>query len=123
MPQSCKDIRAALAFCLQNSDCIMVERNKPGDCLRPPLKYTLPTQCQQLQKGYAECKKGQIDMRKRFRGNRPISLPGQLETGSFGKGRAEDDKVGTIEEKGYMLYAGRPHKPQESKGEEDGEQR
>ncbi|KAL1596377.1 hypothetical protein SLS60_009023 [Paraconiothyrium brasiliense] len=120
MPQSCKDIRAALAFCLQNSDCIMVERNKPGDCLRPPLKYTLPTQCQQLQKGYAECKKGQIDMRKRFRGNRPISVAGQLETGAFGEGRAEkDEKLGTIEEKGYMLYAGRPYKGvQESRPEE-----
>lgn len=112
---------AALAFCLQNSDCIMVERNTPGDCLRPPLKYTLPTQCQQLQKGYAECKKGQIDMRKRFRGNRPISVQGQLETGAFGQGRREaDEKAGTIEEKGYMLYAGRPYKDvKETKGDED----
>jgi cytochrome c oxidase assembly factor 5 len=110
-----------LAFCLQNSDCIMMERNSPGDCLRPPLKYTLPTQCQQLQKGYAECKKGQIDMRKRFRGNRPISVQGQLETGAFGQGRAEkDEKVGTIEEKGYMLYAGRPYKGvEESRREEE----
>ncbi|CAI6300106.1 unnamed protein product [Periconia digitata] len=111
MPQSCKDIRAALAFCLQNSDCIMVERNSPIDCLTPPLKYTLPTQCQQLQKGYAECKRGMIDMRKRFRGNRPISVQGQLETGTFGEGRSmEDEKAGTMEEKGYMLYAGRPYK-------------
>lgn len=114
---------AALAFCLQNSDCILVERNSPGDCLRPPLKYTLPTQCQQLQKGYAECKKGMIDMRKRFRGNRPIAVQGQLETGAFGQGRAEaDEKVGTIEEKGYMLYAGRPYKAvNETKGDEDPE--
>ncbi|KAF2703759.1 hypothetical protein K504DRAFT_391596 [Pleomassaria siparia CBS 279.74] len=123
MPQSCKDIRAALAFCLQNSDCIMVERNSPVDCLSPPLKYTLPTQCQQLQKGYGECKKGLIDMRKRFRGNRPIAVSGQLEKGAFGKGRAEEDeKLGTIEEKGYMLYAGRSHKPvRETKGDEDPE--
>lgn len=88
----------------------MVERNAPIDCLKPPLKYTLPTQCQQLQKGYAECKRGMIDMRKRFRGNRPISVQGQLETGTFGQGRSmEDEKAGTIEEKGYMLYAGRPY--------------
>jgi len=59
-------------------------------------------------------------MRKRFRGNRPISVAGQLETGAFGKGRAmEDEKIGTIEEKGYMLYAGRPYKGvQDSKGDE-----
>ncbi|KAH9869513.1 hypothetical protein IAQ61_006720 [Plenodomus lingam] len=118
MPQSCKDIRAALAFCLQNSDCIMVERHTAGECLRPPLKYTLPTQCQQLQRGYAECKKGMIDMRKRFRGNRPIAVQGQLETGAFGEGRAEaDEKVGTIEERGYMLYAGRPYKSSGGTGE------
>lgn len=50
-------------------------------------------------------------MRKRFRGNRPISVAGQLETGAFGRGRAEEDeKKGTVEEKGYMLYAGRPYK-------------
>jgi cytochrome c oxidase assembly factor 5 len=139
MPQSCKDIRtlkhlrlvytcadclgAALAFCLQNSDCIMMERHTPKECLGPPLKYTLPKQCQQLQKGYAECKKGQIDMRKRFRGNRPIAVAGQLETGAFGHGRAEaDEKEGTVEEKGYMLYAGRPNKVvNETKGDEDPE--
>src|SRR5690606_41971431 len=45
---------AALAECLQNSDCIMVYRNKPGDCLRPPLNATLPTRCQQPQKEYSE---------------------------------------------------------------------
>jgi cytochrome c oxidase assembly factor 5 len=62
-------------------------------------------------------------MRKRFRGNRPIAVAGQLETGAFGKGRTEaDEKSGTIEEKGYMLYAGRPYKGvQESKGDENPE--
>lgn len=60
-------------------------------------------------------------MRKRFRGNRPIAVQGQLETGAFGQGRAmEDEKAGTIEEKGYMLYAGRPYKDvKETKGDED----
>jgi cytochrome c oxidase assembly factor 5 len=64
-------------------------------------------------------------MRKRFRGNRPISVQGQLETGAFGKGRTEEDeKAGTIEEKGYMLYAGRPYKgvkPEEGEGEGNGD--
>ncbi|KAF2175783.1 hypothetical protein K469DRAFT_510423, partial [Zopfia rhizophila CBS 207.26] len=130
MPQSCKDIRAALAFCLQNSDCIMIERHSPGDCLRPPLKYSLPNQCQQLQKGYAECKKGLIDMRKRFRGNRPIAVSRELEGGKLGSvggaggaggaGEDKDDKEGSIEEKGYMLYAGRPYKGiRETRGDED----
>lgn len=85
---------AELAHCLQYSDCVFIERNKPGDCLRPPLRDTLPTKCQQLQKSYAECKKGWVDMRKRFRGNRPISVSQELEGDASGKS--------------YQLYSGAP---------------
>ncbi|KAK4502418.1 hypothetical protein PRZ48_005843 [Zasmidium cellare] len=90
MPSSCKDIRAALAQCLQNSDCVLIDRNTPADCIRPPLKDTLPTQCLQLIHGYGQCKRGMVDMRKRFRGNQPISTSLELEG-----------------EKGKMLYAGK----------------
>ncbi|KFY38135.1 hypothetical protein V494_04497 [Pseudogymnoascus sp. VKM F-4513 (FW-928)] len=92
MPSSCKDIREALAQCLQQSDCIMIQRNTPADCLRPPLLDTLPTQCQQLKKGYGECKRGMVDMRKRFRGNQPIAM------GKLGE---------PAEKKGGQLYAGK----------------
>lgn len=85
MPSSCKDIRAALAECLQNSDCILIDRNSPKDCLSNPLVDTLPTRCQQLKHGYGECKRGMIDMRKRFRGNAPISTSVELEAGKAGK--------------------------------------
>ena len=63
-------------------------------------------------------------MRKRFRGNRPIAVSRELENGQYGKIDMEKDvKEGTIEEKGYMLYAGRPHKAvKETKGDEDPEQ-
>ncbi|KAI4166624.1 MAG: hypothetical protein LQ343_007897 [Gyalolechia ehrenbergii] len=110
MPSSCKDIRAALADCLQSSDCIIIQRNQPNDCLRPPLLETLPTRCQQLKKGYGDCKRGMIDMRKRFRGNQPIAVskelegekPGQLYAGAgFASGVKatsgdEDLKVETV---------------------------
>ncbi|KAA8567793.1 hypothetical protein EYC84_008253 [Monilinia fructicola] len=96
MPSSCQDIRAALAQCLQESDCVMVYRNKPSDCLRAPLLETMPTKCQQLKKGYGECKRGLVDMRKRFRGNQPISLSKELEGG------------GERNTGGHMLYAGKP---------------
>ncbi|KAB2569178.1 Cytochrome c oxidase assembly protein [Lasiodiplodia theobromae] len=99
MPSSCKDIRAALAECLQNSDCIMVQRNSPSDCLRPPLSDTLPTRCQQLKKGYGECKRGMVDMRKRFRGNKPVGVMSSTELDVQGK---------TDEKKGGQLYAGKP---------------
>ncbi|KAI1172845.1 cytochrome c oxidase assembly protein PET191-domain-containing protein [Nemania sp. FL0916] len=93
MPSSCKDIRAALAQCLQESECVMVHRHTAADCLRSPLDETLPMQCQQLKKGFGECRRGMIDMRKRFRGNQPITFK-KLET-------AEKDG------QGYQLYAGR----------------
>jgi cytochrome c oxidase assembly factor 5 len=110
MPSSCQDIRkspsllfcvfltvatgAALAQCLQESDCVMIQRNKPGDCLRPPLIDTMPTKCQQLKKGYGECKRGMVDMRKRFRGNQPIAVSKEIEGGA--------------QDPGHQLYAGKP---------------
>jgi cytochrome c oxidase assembly factor 5 len=93
MPSSCKELREALAQCLQESDCIMVQRNKPADCLREPLVNDLPTKCQQLKKGFGECKRGMVDMRKRFRGNVPVAYRSLEESAETGKG--------------YQLYAGR----------------
>ncbi|KAL2111169.1 hypothetical protein VUR80DRAFT_217 [Thermomyces stellatus] len=93
MPSSCKEIRDALAQCLQESDCVMVQRNKAADCLRDPLADTLPTQCLQLKRGLGECKRGLVDMRKRFRGNVPVSY----------------QKIQKADEQGsgYQLYAGK----------------
>ena len=50
--------------------------------MRPPLVDTLPTRCQQLKKGYGECKRGMVDMRKRFRGNKPIATSLEIEGGA-----------------------------------------
>ena len=58
---------------------MLVHRNTPADCLRSPLDQTLPTQCLQLRHGYGQCKRGMIDMRKRFRGNMPIATSVELE--------------------------------------------
>jgi cytochrome c oxidase assembly factor 5 len=55
----------------------------------------MPTKCQQLKKGYGECKRGMVDMRKRFRGNQPIAVSKELE----GAGTAGS---------GGQLYAGKP---------------
>ncbi|KAK2756571.1 hypothetical protein FQN54_005464 [Arachnomyces sp. PD_36] len=95
MPSSCKDIRYALAQCLQESDCIMVQRNTPQECLREPLLSELPVKCQQLHKGLSECKRGLVDMRKRFRGNQPIAVSKDAEGGEKRK------PVG-------QLYGGKP---------------
>ncbi|KAL5343510.1 cytochrome c oxidase assembly protein PET191-domain-containing protein [Aspergillus crustosus] len=93
MPNSCNALREALAQCLQQSDCIMVQRHTPRECLSSPLVDELPVKCQQLRKGFGECKRGLIDMRKRFRGNAPLQMNKEGET-----------KSGPSQQ----LYAGKP---------------
>lgn len=71
----------------------MVHRNQASDCLREPLSETLPIKCLQLKKGFGDCKRGMVDMRKRFRGNTPVNYTSITSDG------AKDD--------GYQLYAGK----------------
>jgi cytochrome c oxidase assembly factor 5 len=112
MPSSCKELRAALAACLQQSDCILIHHNKPLDCLSPPLIDTLPEQCQQLKRGFRDCKKGMVDMRKRFRGNQPISASAELEGGTDGNLGGEYVLIGGQKVEGVrrpkQLYGGKP---------------
>ncbi|KAM0791229.1 hypothetical protein ACM66B_005710 [Microbotryomycetes sp. NB124-2] len=68
---SCAGIRQALAECLQRTDCVLKHDRTPQDCLQNH-SSELPIECQQLRKAYFECKRGMLDMRKRFRG-----LPGK----------------------------------------------
>ena len=71
----------------------MVHRHTASECLREPLVHTLPTKCQQLKRGYGECRRGMIDMRKRFRGNQPANF----------RHLQQAEKSG----ENYMLYAGK----------------
>ncbi|KAK9451660.1 cytochrome c oxidase assembly protein PET191-domain-containing protein [Limtongia smithiae] len=74
MPSSCSDIRTGLAICLQRSPCVMIDRHTPTECLEDPeLRKNLPAQCHARMKSFAECRRGLLDMRKRFRGNGPLS--------------------------------------------------
>ncbi|KAK4192753.1 cytochrome c oxidase assembly protein PET191-domain-containing protein [Podospora australis] len=108
MPSSCKELRQALAECLQESECVMVQRNSAADCLRQPLVDTLPLKCQQLKKGFGECRRGLVDMRKRFRGNQPVAYRQIEKTEATGEG--------------YQMYAGKSAFAG-SRGETDGNQK
>ena len=57
-------------------------------------------QCQQLKRGFGQCKRGMVDMRKRFRGNAPISVSQELEGGGPGQK--------TMGVKQGQLYGGKP---------------
>ncbi len=89
----------------------MVQRHKASDCLRPPLVNELPDKCQQLKRGYGECKRGMIDMRKRFRGNWPVIGTGD----NTGSGQPHE-----------QLYAGKPALstiPAKSEAEKEGDEK
>ncbi|KTW25887.1 hypothetical protein T552_03160 [Pneumocystis carinii B80] len=74
MPSSCNDIRKALALCISNSDC-MKNGNSAKECLsNSELLEFVPLQCHLLKRSLYNCKRGMLDMRKRFRGNVPIDI-------------------------------------------------
>ncbi|AET37601.1 Pet191p Ecym_1368 [Eremothecium cymbalariae DBVPG len=74
MGASCNDQRKAVAICLQRSPCVMIERNTPKKCLEDPkLQKDLPELCIAQMKAFIECKRGMVDMTKRFTGNGPLS--------------------------------------------------
>ncbi|KZT62362.1 hypothetical protein CALCODRAFT_426452 [Calocera cornea HHB12733] len=64
----CQPIRDDLADCILRSDCVLKQGRTPSDCLLHH-QDELPTQCQHLRRALFECKRGMLDMRKRFRGN------------------------------------------------------
>jgi cytochrome c oxidase assembly factor 5 len=112
---------AALAQCLLSSPCMTEQGHSASDCLRSPLVETLPERCQQLKRGFGECRRGMLDMRKRFRGNQPISarMLAQTDDAAFAP-EASLDGTGKEEEKGYQLYAGRSAFGERERGETDG---
>lgn len=74
MGASCKDQKKAVAICLQRSPCVMIQRHKPQECLdNPELNKELPELCLAQMKAFLDCKRGMVDMTKRFRGNAPLS--------------------------------------------------
>ncbi|KAI0081012.1 hypothetical protein K474DRAFT_1588672 [Panus rudis PR-1116 ss-1] len=68
MSNSCEPLLTALKECLLQSECVRRDGRLPSDCLRHHTDE-LPEQCKSLRKATFECKRGMLDMRKRFRGN------------------------------------------------------
>ncbi|KAF8351522.1 cytochrome c oxidase assembly protein PET191 [Amanita rubescens] len=68
MSSSCQNLLAALKDCILRSDCVLKDNRLPSDCLKNNIS-DLPEECQSLRKATFECKRGMLDMRKRFRGN------------------------------------------------------
>ncbi|KAI0034222.1 cytochrome c oxidase assembly protein PET191, partial [Vararia minispora EC-137] len=64
----CEPVIQAFKDCVFNSDCVVKDGSLPSDCIKNRLDE-LPEQCRLLRMAAFECKRGMLDMRKRFRGN------------------------------------------------------
>ncbi|CAK9781192.1 hypothetical protein CC85DRAFT_289004 [Cutaneotrichosporon oleaginosum] len=66
-PLACQRERDELAQCILRTDCVLKQGKSPKECLSN--KDNLPLQCQHLLASFSDCKRGLLDMRRRFRGN------------------------------------------------------
>ncbi|PCH41383.1 hypothetical protein WOLCODRAFT_69748 [Wolfiporia cocos MD-104 SS10] len=73
MSSSCQHLITALKECLLRSDCVVKQGHLPSECLKDHTNE-LPEECKSLRLATFECKRGMLDMRKRFRGNN-VGLP------------------------------------------------
>ncbi|KAH9077467.1 cytochrome c oxidase assembly protein PET191-domain-containing protein [Lactarius deliciosus] len=68
MSNYCEPLLAALKDCVLHSDCVMKKGRLPSECIKNHTDE-LPEECRSLRLATFECKRGMLDMRKRFRGN------------------------------------------------------
>ncbi|ORY30829.1 cytochrome c oxidase assembly protein PET191-domain-containing protein [Naematelia encephala] len=63
----CQAARDELVACLLRTDCVIKSGKTPQECMKA--RDELPLQCQYAMTNFTDCKKGLLDMRRRFRGN------------------------------------------------------
>ncbi|KAI0069055.1 hypothetical protein BV25DRAFT_83634 [Artomyces pyxidatus] len=68
MSNYCEPLLAALKDCVLHSDCVLKQGLLPSQCIKEHTEE-LPEECRSLRLAAFECKRGMLDMRKRFRGN------------------------------------------------------
>ena len=66
MSKSCAWMLEAMLTCVEATDC--VKKHSLSACVKDGDKF--PAECQIAKEVYAKCKRGQLDMRSRLRGNK-----------------------------------------------------
>ncbi|XP_059645191.1 uncharacterized protein LOC132286818 isoform X1 [Cornus florida] len=69
MAKSCKGLAMELAKCLSESHCVNVEKRPYRECAKEK-SPSISSECVGLRETYFNCKRGQVDMRARIRGNK-----------------------------------------------------
>lgn len=70
MSKSCKGLFSELVRCLSDSKCVIEHPNKKTalrDCAQPDADG-VEDSCKAIRVAYAQCRKAQLDMRRRIRG-------------------------------------------------------
>ncbi|KAI0347289.1 hypothetical protein BDW22DRAFT_1351699 [Trametopsis cervina] len=98
MSTYCDPLLAALKDCLLQSDCVVQQRRLPSECLREHTSE-LPEACKALRQAAFECKRGMLDMRKRFRGNNAGAVAQKLSEGTGTQG--QDAPVPAVGERAH----------------------
>ena len=73
MASSCSEQRQSLLECLADCDCI-AQGKSIKECVTLPVDAS---GCKELNRAWFECKRGQLDMRKRIKGNMPDNYQGE----------------------------------------------
>ncbi|KAJ6717387.1 CYTOCHROME C OXIDASE ASSEMBLY FACTOR 5 [Salix purpurea] len=69
MSKSCKGLALELVKCLSESNCVKIENRPYKECAGEK-SPAIPSECVGLRETYFNCKRGQVDMRARIRGNK-----------------------------------------------------
>jgi cytochrome c oxidase assembly factor 5 len=68
MTSSCHELVDELAKCIRASPCMAAGKDF-HKCVRSTDEAEISAECARIRGLYSECKRSQLDMRKRFRGN------------------------------------------------------
>jgi hypothetical protein len=66
-PHSCNEAALGLIQCLENLDCVKMEKKPMIECLKDPIASD---DCRAVRNAYTMCKHSQLNMRTRIRGVR-----------------------------------------------------
>lgn len=68
MSTSCSGLLDQLVRCVANSECVSRQGRSIKDCIQDA--KGVPESCASVHATYVQCKKNQVDMRTRIRGNK-----------------------------------------------------
>eukprot|EP00047_Mylnosiga_fluctuans_P005825 m.242967 g.242967 ORF g.242967 m.242967 type:complete len:81 (+) comp14136_c0_seq1:3-245(+) len=69
MTTDCQTLREQLEFCLSHSECMVIHKKSANECLKKDTPGVSES-CRAYAQSLFECKRGMMDNRNRFRGNK-----------------------------------------------------